>query len=209
MGDSGSKLSSRLPNLSNLPLTLFALSQRIVTLGQNVTWSTFHQQCRDVPSHFSSPIVSNTFHRQDNVIAFFQAQPASETLHASNPIANSCTLSISQSSLSAQKFSKTHFHLCPICVFSIFPLHYLLQRVQCNYTHHTHTQTHIFILICFNNSHQDMPDIIIRRHDNYVKCYNSSRRAPLILPSTFTGRATIFQSTYATAFALFPPIAGC
>ena len=48
-----------------------------------------------------------------------------------------------------------------------------------------------------------MFDIIISPHNNYVKSKNSPRRAPLILPSTFTGRPTIFQSTYATAFALF------
>ena len=103
-----------MPNLSTLPkgtnsLSLyFALpAERIVLVGaQNVTWSTF--QCRDVPSHFSSQIVSDTFHRQDNVIGFFPAQPVSETLHASSPIANSCTLSISQSYL-GKSFQKHFF----------------------------------------------------------------------------------------------------
>ena len=127
---------SCLPNLSNLPKGSHSLSlsfalpaERIVLVGaQNVTWSTF--QCRDVPSHFSSQIVSDTFHRQDNVIGFFPAQPVSETLHASSPIANSCTLSISQSYLgkSFQQYF-TPSSTCPM--YTMYNVHI-----------HTHTHTH-------------------------------------------------------------------
>ena len=138
---------SRLPNLSNLPKGSHSLSlsfalpaERIVLVGaQNVTWSTF--QCRDVPSHFSSQIVSDTFHRQDNVIGFFPAQPVSETLHASNPIANSCTLSISQSYI-GKSFQKHFF-----CIFFLSVTFFNM------YTSHTYSS----ILICFKNSYQDPP----------------------------------------------------